>query len=120
VIPQEGVNNPTIAPILTIFEMARRNKSLAKLDLGSLVRSGSQSGSYSGGGYVPGSSAGSQASPVTIGSDPELKAINKALAEELKHLRLNGITAKVNKFGSNSLSDAMDDIASFNSKVYKK
>jgi hypothetical protein len=120
VIPQEGVNNPTIAPILTIFEMARRNKSLAKLDMGSLVRSGSQSGSYSGGGYVPGSSAGSQASPVTIGSDPELKAINKALAEELKHLRLNGITAKVNKFGSNSLSDAMDDIASFNSKVYKK
>jgi hypothetical protein len=49
---------------------------------------------------------------ITIGSDPELKAINRALAEELKYLRENGIKAKVAGYGGEgSVADAIQKIA---------
>lgn len=119
VIPQEGVNNPRLQPLINIFEQARKNKSLARLDLNPMVQvaTNSSRGYASGGSTSPSINT---TSPATIfGSDPETKAINKMLAEELKHLRENGITATVNPWGNNGLSNSMDRINKFKEKVNK-
>ena len=38
VIPKEGVSNPKLQPLISIFEQARKNKSLSRLDLNPMVR----------------------------------------------------------------------------------
>ncbi|NEW80980.1 MAG: hypothetical protein GZ094_01235 [Mariniphaga sp.] len=119
VIPQEGVNNPALRPIINMFEDARRNNSLARMELNPMVQSGGSSGFVTGGF----TSSPSETSPMgLIGSDVLLNviAINKVLAGELKLLREQGIRASINKYGHNGLSDAMDDITKFKSKVYTK
>lgn len=121
VIPQWLVKNPALQPMIGMTEFLRRNKGLSGMQLNPLVQSGiTAGGGYAAGGPISGIASGMQAPSFTIGSDPELKAINRALAEELKYLRENGIKANINKFGTNGLSDAINDISSFNSKVYKK
>jgi TP901 family phage tail tape measure protein len=120
VIPQEGVNNPQLRPMINMFEMARRNNSLARIDLNSMAQSVNRSGGYASGGYTTAAGSGTPGTQTSMGSDSELKSINLALAEELRLLRTNGIKATINKFGTNGLSDAIDDINKFNTKVYKK
>jgi hypothetical protein len=51
VIPQEGVNNPQLRPVIDIMETARQNKQLARLDLSSPAVYGSQQ-QFASGGYT--------------------------------------------------------------------
>src|SRR5665648_447698 len=114
VIPQEGVNNPRLQPFINIFETARRNNSLSRLDLSPNAQSLNRSGSFASGSYDSGNSP----EQITIlpagGTDPELKAVIKSLAEELRLLKLNGIKASINKFGHNGLDESISDINKFN------
>jgi TP901 family phage tail tape measure protein len=114
VIPQEGVNNPALAPYINMFESARRNQSLARLDIRPTVMAGASAG-YASGGLAGGGSVSGGASVVTINSDPEMKALLIKLARRLD----KPIKATVNKYGTNGISDAMDDISSFKSTVLK-
>jgi len=122
VIPREGVLNPRLKPLINIFEMARRNNRLARLDLNPMVQVTSQTRGYSTGGYASASINNQLTSlgGVASGSDrdPELLAAIKKLNAHLDQ----GIQAKatINKYGHNGLSDAMNAIARFNTKVYKK
>lgn len=84
VIPQEGVNNPQLRPIIDIFELARKNGSLARLDLRPVVASiASQAGSgyASGGGpgYSVRSSGGASSSDGVQISNAELSRFNDLL-----------------------------------------
>ena len=103
-----AVRNPTIKPVLDIIDIAQRSGTIRSLNLPAMLgQSGRQSGGYA--------SPASQSSPMTmISSDPELKAINKSLAEELRLLRINGIKASINKFGHNGLDESISDINKFN------
>lgn len=117
VIPQEGLKNPTVRPFVNAFEVARRNNSIARLDL--LTLSNAPYSSFKGN-NGPGSSNTTAAVPqsVVIVKDAETNAINKELANELRLLRTKGIKATLNKYGVNSLSEAIDDIDKFKKKVY--
>lgn len=114
VIPQEGVNNPQLRPVIDLFEMARQNKSLARLDLRPVVQTVSQQG-YVKGGYTTAPAAISPA-PAQAAADPELKSVIAELRDELR----KGITAKINKYGVGSLDEAQRDISKFNAKVFRK
>jgi len=121
VIPQEGVNNPRLQPLISLFETARRNHTLARLELSPVVQTISQSRGYASGGFTSPASFGplpypAGASENQTGNDPELKAA----VLELNRLLKAGIQAKIPRYGTNGLSDALDDINRFNSKVYKK
>lgn len=50
VIPQEGVDNPQLRPMIDIIELARRNNSLARLDLRPVVQMAAGPG-FAAGGY---------------------------------------------------------------------
>lgn len=52
VIPTEGYNNPKIRPIIDLMEIARRNGSLARLDLRPVVAQVMSGKNYSDGGEV--------------------------------------------------------------------
>ena len=118
VIPQEGVKNPALAPLFGILEGARRNKSLARLDLRPAVQSGATYG-YASGGFASGKTSSSPSTPITL-TDPLQSAVLQALATELKLMRTNGIRANIKKYGTNSLMEAQDDIAKFKAKVNRK
>jgi len=113
VIPQEGVKNPRLQPFINIFEQARRNRSLSRLDLRPEVQSMNRSGGFSSGGYT---SRGTTIpfmpapAPATTLHDPELIAVIKRLNTNIE----KGIS--VSKYGRNSLSDALKDIENFNRK----
>jgi len=119
VIPHDGVKNPRLQPLINIFEMARKNNRLARLDLNPMVPIAAQSRGFATGGYVttavPSPKLTNQASQY---HDPELLSAIKELNKQLKE----GIKANayINKYGANGLSDAINDIAKFNAKVYKK
>lgn len=119
VIPQEGVNNPALRPYINMFEMARRNNSLARIDMRPIMQTYSQSGTYTTGGFT-GSSSSSMNSPAVVIGDPAQSAVLQALATELRMMRTNGIRAHINKYGTNGLMEAQDDITKFKSKVNKK
>jgi hypothetical protein len=66
VIPQDGVNNAQLRPVIDLMEIARRNGSLARLDLRPVVASVYSGKGYSSGGPVGSSSASGSSSPVVI------------------------------------------------------
>ena len=119
VIPQWLVKNPALQPMIGMTEFLRRNKGLSGMQLNPLVQSGiTAGGGYAAGGPISGIASGMQAPSFTIGSDPELKAINRALAEELRYLRENGIKAKVAGYGGEgSVADALTKIANLAKSV---
>jgi TP901 family phage tail tape measure protein len=119
VIPQEGVNNPSLAPLFNIVESARRNNSLSRLDLRSFARTSLNKSAFSSGGYTGSPTVSSLSSPIVL-SDPAQAAVLHALSVELRLIRTNGIRANINKYGTNGLMEAQDDIAKFKSKVNKK
>jgi TP901 family phage tail tape measure protein len=133
VIPRDGVNNPKLIPILNLIESARQTNKLTRLDLIPEIQAMSQKAQYATGGYVPlatvvqtpGTPSSGYASltasshypdNVLSGTEHELK---QALLELNKILK-TGIRAEIPKWGNNGLSDAMDDISKFNSKIFKK
>lgn len=52
VIPSEGTENPGLRPIIDLMEIARRNGSLARLDLRPVMASAGASRSYASGGFA--------------------------------------------------------------------
>jgi len=111
VIPQEGVNNPRLRPMINMFEMARRNNSLARLDLRPVVQTVGSTNGYASGGNttIQSSSSPVERQPVIQSNSGLESAINRLNA----HLD-KGIA--ISKYGRNSLSDAMKDIENFNKK----
>ena len=104
-----AVRNPKVKPILDIIDIAQRTGTIKSLDLAGAISGGRQAGGYAN------SSASPSGSTTVIGSDPEMKALLIKLARRLDR----PLKASVNKYGANGLSDAMDDISSFKSKVLK-
>jgi TP901 family phage tail tape measure protein len=91
VLPKEGTQNPQIKPILDIFEIARRNGSLARLDLRQIVQA-IPAQSYSSGGFTsqPPQSPQSHQSSQSLQS-PDLAELirqNTAAMRELKNLKV--------------------------------
>jgi len=119
VIPQDGVRNPRLQPLINIFEMARKNNRLARLDLNPMVPIAAQSRGFATGGYVTTVTTNPPLTNQTSQNhDPELLSAIKELNKQLKE----GIKANayINKYGANGLSDAINDITKFNAKIYKK
>jgi len=116
IIPQEGVHNPRLQPFIEIVEQARKNHSLAKLDLNPSFRVASGSKSFFAGGYtgqpngaeVPVRTVPARVEPVVVSHDRELLAAINLLNERLK----NPITAKVAGYGGEgSVGDALKTIS---------
>ena len=113
VIPEEGYNNPGIRPIVDLFEVARRNGSLARLDLRPVVASiGAGKKGFASGG-PSGSSSSTSTSPVIIpgaSPDPALTAainnMNRAVALLIK----NGVQFPIYTFKKRyeEISDLLD------------
>ena len=115
VIPQEGVKNPKLRPLIDVFEIARRNNRLARLDLRPEVQSASQNRTFSNGGFTSTQLPNSGPLPNTVG-DQELKV---AIIELNRHLA-KGISAYIPMFGTNSLADGISNVNKFNSNITKK
>ena len=121
VIPQEGVNNPSVQPWIFSLESARRNNRLSSLDLRPEITAIVSNGRSSGGFVTNNPPFSSQ--PGALGmltsdhsknpNDDLLKAINRLN----KHLD-KGINATLKKYGTNGLNEALEEINRFNSKTY--
>lgn len=72
VIPQEGVDNVQLRPVIDLIEIARRNGSLARLDLRPVTMTVSSGKSYSSGGPVGQSTAPSSSTPAPLPASPSL------------------------------------------------
>jgi len=116
IIPQEGVKNPRLQPFIRLFEQARKNNTLATLDLNPSFRVASGSKQFFTGGYTgqqngdtqPVKTVPAHTEPVAVARDPELLAAIHLLNERLK----NPITAKVAGYGGEgSVADAIKKIA---------
>lgn len=115
VIPQEGVNNPKLQPLINIIETARLNRSLSSTSLNPALMTISQSGGFSSGGFALGINGQSGTSAPIIIGDPEQKALLLAMAEEIKLLRQTPIKATVQLFGGvGSIEWSLDKINTFN------
>ncbi|MEI6153782.1 MAG: hypothetical protein WCQ90_06830, partial [Deltaproteobacteria bacterium] len=107
-----AVRNRTVKPVLDVIDIAQRTGTIKNLNLAGVL-----SGSRKSGGYAsPG--AGSS-SPIVLG-DPAQSAVLAELATELRLMRTKGIRANINKYGTNGLMEAYDDITSLKSKVNKQ
>jgi hypothetical protein len=125
VIPQEGVNNPGLFPLIQAVEGARRNKTLPTLDLRpetvGIIETSRRS--YASGGFVSSSSFPSsieQTQPKEESFLPKLVSAIDRLNTNNERLNANiesGIKAEITKYGHNSLSQAMDDMARFKKMI---
>jgi len=116
IIPREGVKNPRLQPFIQLFEHARKNNTLATLDLNPSFKAASGSKQFFTGGYTGHQNGDAQpvktvpAPPVPVAAfrDPELLAAIHLLNERLK----KPITAKVAGYGGEgSVADAIKKIA---------
>lgn len=107
VIPQEGVNNPNLVPFINMFEQARVNRSLARLDLRPGVASLASSSGYASGGYA---TAAAAALPAPVDRNTA-SAVNAELTVAIRKLSLQldkPIQAKVAGYGGEgSVADAI-------------
>lgn len=116
VIPQEGVNNPNVVSFINLLETARKNNSLARLDLRPVMQTVSRGDGFSKGGLTEATFS----NPLTSSSADSGDLLLAALDKLNNHLD-KGITANatIPRYGTNGLSEAMDDVSNFNSKVFK-
>lgn len=83
VIPMEGTENPNLRPVIDLIEIARRNGTLARLDLRPIVQMvGAKSLATGGYSSAPGSSAAIQQT-ATSNSQSTVPGIDAATAREL-------------------------------------
>ncbi len=107
VIPNEGMQNPTLAPILATIEQARRSGTLKSLDFGAV---------YSPTVVAPGFAAGGRTDTQTTATGEDIITIDTASMTELLKL-LKGISDKmdmpipavVSLLGPNGLIKALKD-----------
>ncbi len=105
VIPQEGTKNPQLRPFIDIMEIARRNGSLARLDLRQIVQAIPAKG-YSGGGYAspssvsPPSQGGDSSRPAGSrgGLDPQITDLLKQVLQMTKEIRENPPRLPIDQF----------------------
>ncbi len=120
VIPQEGVNNPSLMPIIETFEKARKNNSLSRLSLRTGFMPSKTNPGFAMGGSNGISSPESMIISVTdLNIHKSLQNIDKTLNKLEKVLR-KPLKANVNKFGTNSLSEAIEDIQHFDNKTTRQ
>ncbi|MCL4483235.1 MAG: hypothetical protein M1445_11635 [Bacteroidetes bacterium] len=122
VIPQEGVNNPSLQPWIASIESARSNQRLSTLRLQPSLESVLMN-VRSLGGYADASPSFSSVA-VPSGSLPGSKSRDSGdeLLKAVDRLNRNlekGIRATVNKYGTNGISESLDDIAEFKKKVLR-
>lgn len=79
VIPQEGVRNPALRPIIDLFEMARRSGSLARLNFGA--------GQFASGGFTPSTSYNS----------PPVGGVAAGRGGEISNEEAKALTVAINK-----------------------
>ncbi|MEI7526263.1 MAG: phage tail tape measure protein [Mariniphaga sp.] len=119
VIPAEGVNNKKLIPFINAFENARKNKTLATLDLNrSFTDSMSHRMSLK---QSHGTSEQHQnVENILIPNQNNFELV-KAVNELNRQLK-QGIKANayINKFGRNGLNDSIEEIARFKGKVFRK
>lgn len=101
VLPKEGTQNPQLKPILDIFEIARRNGSLARLDLRQIVQA-IPARQFAQGGYA---STPVASSPPTGGdaagrggTDPDLKNLIRENIKTMKELQKLKVSLSLETF----------------------
>ena len=128
VISKEGVSNPKLQPLISIFEQARKNKSLSRLDLNPMVRIDK----------VP--------SPLNINQTrsqvnqlpaPQFDLVTHLANANAIMVKINSILVRnnavmdklevqlkkplsVNKYGHNGIAESIDDINKFNRLTQKQ
>jgi len=124
ITPEEGVNNPTVRPVLDILEMARQNKSLATLDFAkayastTLSNRNSMSGRESGGRFNSARFDSAQrpgTANLIQNYDSEIKAIlkeNISVIRDLKTKLEDPIQTYVTVHGKNGLSEKLKEYES--------
>lgn len=107
-----AVRNPTVKPVLDIIDIAQRTGTIKNLNLAGVLSGGRQAGGYAASSQSP--AGGSSA--ISIGSDPEMKALLIKLDRRLE----KPLKANINPYGTNGLLDGLDKINKFKTKVNKK
>lgn len=128
VIPQEGMANPGLFAVVQAIESARRNRTLARLELRPEITGMVESNrrTYASGGFAspsPMQSTNSHLQPIEESILPKLISAIERLNANNERLNANiekGIKAEVSKYGTNGLTKAMEDIQKFKNSVYKK
>jgi len=102
VIPSEGTKNPGLKPVIDILEIARRNGSLARLDLRPIVQmvQGKQmyTGGYSSGSGAVSSSGQSNITQQSSLRDPELTAAINNMTKATALLMKQGVQFPIVSF----------------------
>lgn len=112
VIPEEGYNAPGVRPFIDLIEIARRNGSLARLDLRPVMMSVQTGKGYSSGVSTSQTSSGSK-SPVDVSvpsRDPELTAALNNMSRAVAMLVKNGVQFPIYTFKKRyeEISDLLD------------
>jgi hypothetical protein len=94
-----AVNNPTIAPVINMIDIAQRSGNVASFDMNKYFKN-HISGHVNGGFISIGNAATAQSSAqasgaASVSSDPELKAMMTATNKLLTHLATNGVDASL-------------------------
>lgn len=105
VLPKEGTQNPQIRPIIDIMEIARRNGSLARLDLRQIVQA-IPAKQYAQGGFASTPAGSTSYSPPLGGdaagrggnTDPELTALIRENIKTMKELQKLKVSLSLETF----------------------
>ncbi|HDR52941.1 MAG TPA: hypothetical protein ENN90_15190 [Mariniphaga anaerophila] len=101
VIPQEGVENPALRPVIDWIEIGRRNGELRRLDLGPIVQA-IQPRQYASGGYVSSPASTPSSSVSTSNTTPannsaEVVAAIKQLSIDIQNLKVYAAIETIEK-----------------------
>lgn len=117
IVPDEGANNPTIAPVLDIIERSRRNGTLSSINLPAVM--GATIPGYASGGAISGSVSGNNSivdeTPDNDDVSGEQQGVRRLL-EMLISILSNGIDARVVMLGRGGL---VEQLEKYNSTVAK-
>ncbi|MBL7973113.1 MAG: phage tail tape measure protein [Prolixibacteraceae bacterium] len=113
VIPEDGTDNPTVRQFIDIIEIARRNGSLARLDLRPVMMSVISGKGYSSGGHTSQPSSSDPSSPIDVSispRDPELTAALNMNTKAIALLMKNGVQFPIVPFKKDldEISDLLD------------
>lgn len=107
VVPHEGIENPTLAPILQSIETARKNGTLRSLDFSAVYPVVRTAGMEDGGSVVrPGRASRKSGKDMSMGSGTDDGGENRRLAdavEKLNRLLSSPIQAEVSMLGRKGL-----------------
>lgn len=115
IVPDAGVNNPTIRPVLDILEMGRLNGNLSTLNLPAILQSTLSYPGRQQGGFISditgNPSQASKASPVPAQDPVALEIIrqNTLIMAALRAELAKGIQSKVALHGKGGFYEAMDE-----------